>query len=202
MVDERQGGFSLRDVSDGAEESCYVRMTEALRTFLDDLAGAAPDDRTTDQLADDLATWSSRLRRFSVREADQMFARQNAVAGRGQTMAPKLTFDEVSDSRARGRVVFGRYFLGGNGAVHGGAIPLLFDEIMGRLANGGRTPARTAFIHVDYRSITPIEKPLILSAWFENEEGRKRLLRGELREGSTLCAEAHGLFVELKPGQP
>ena len=35
-----------------------------------------------------------------------------------------------------------------------------------------------------------------------SEQGRKRLLRGTLRHGDTLCAEVEGLFVVLLPGQP
>jgi hypothetical protein len=71
------------------------------------------------------------------------------------------------------------------------------------LANtGDRGPSRTAFLNLDYRSITPIEEELRVTAWFEAEQGRKRFLRGTLHHGDTLCAEAHGLFVELLAGQP
>ena len=35
---------------------------------------------------------------------------------------------------------------------------------------------------------------------FDREEGRKRYLTGEIRHGERLCAEAHGLFVVLRPG--
>ena len=32
--------------------------------------------------------------------------------------------------------------------------------------------------------------------------GRKRVLRGTLRDGDTVCADAESLFVALRPGQP
>jgi hypothetical protein len=73
---------------------------------------------------------------------------------------------------------------------------------MGRLANTGRPPSRTAFLHVNYRTITPIETRLSIEAHFESEEGRKRILRGVIRDGDTVCADAEGLFVALRPGQP
>jgi hypothetical protein len=41
-----------------------------------------------------------------------------------------------------------------------------------------------------------------VAVWFESEQGRKRFLRGTVHHGDRLCAEAEGLFVELKPGQP
>src|SRR5439155_16999965 len=100
------------------------------------------------------------------------------------------------------RVRFGRFHLGGNGAAHGGTIPLVFDDLLGRLSGtGGRAVARTAYLHVDYRNVTPIEQDLDVGAWFVSEQGRKRLLRGVLRDGDTVCAEVEGLFVQLRPGQ-
>jgi acyl-coenzyme A thioesterase PaaI-like protein len=118
-------------------------------------------------------------------------------------MAPQF-FPTVSDTEhVEGHVTFGRFYLGGNGAAHGGTIPLLFDEVLGRLANtGDRAKSRTAYLNVDYRAITPIGVELEVRARFELEEGRKRFLSGEIVNGATICAEAHGLFVALRPGQP
>ena len=52
---------------------------------------------------------------------------------------PFVWYDE-SEGHVRGRVVFRPFHLGGNGAAHGGTLPLLFDDVLGRLANsvGGR----------------------------------------------------------------
>lgn len=100
-------------------------------------------------------------------------------------------------------VTFGRYFLGGGGAVHGGAISLLFDEVLGRLASSGdRAPARTAYLHTDYRSITPIGEELAVRAWFVSEQGRKRILRATITHGDTLCAEAEDCSSSCDPTSP
>ncbi|MDO7842170.1 PaaI family thioesterase [Sphingomonas immobilis] len=181
----------------------YGAMIDTLRTFLDDVAAASPDEAIVAALTQDMAGWSSKLRPLAVPEAERIFAHRRDLPGRGQTMSPQLFIDEASAESVRGHVTFGDYYLGGNGAVHGGAIPLLFDEILGRLSNAGtQKRSRTAFLHVDFRSITPIGKRLQIRGWFEYEEGRKRLLKADLRDGDTLCAEAEGLFVELRPGQP
>jgi acyl-coenzyme A thioesterase PaaI-like protein len=191
------------ELPDDAEGAQYAGMIEALRHFLERVAQAAPDKETIDTLASELTAWASHLTPHAVTEEEQMFAKQLHIAGRGQTMAPHLIVDESDANSARGRVTFGRYYLGGNGAVHGGAIPLVFDEILGRLSScAGRSRARTAYLHVDYRSITPVEKELTVHAWFEREEGRKRFMRATLYDGDRLCAECNGLFVELLPGQP
>src|SRR4029077_3007982 len=97
------------------------------------------------------------LEPLAVPERDQLFAHRTDLQGRGQTMSPRLEVVEGDAEHVVAHVVFGRYFLGGNGAAHGGSIPLVFDEVLGRLANmGGRPRARTAYLNVNYRSITPI----------------------------------------------
>ncbi|SOX56952.1 hypothetical protein MAAFP003_5664 [Mycobacterium ahvazicum] len=206
---ESRGGFppmrtwqepTVRSPGGGAE---YGDMIAALRDFLDDVAAAAPDRATTVALTKDLKDWTDRLAPAAVPERRQIFARRLDLPGRGQTMAPSFIPIAGDPEKVEGTVTFGRYFLGGGGAVHGGAIPLLFDEVLGRLASsGGRAPARTAYLHTDFRSITPVGEELVVRAWFVSEQGRKRLLRAELTHGDTLCAEAEGLFIELRPDQP
>jgi len=191
---------TVRSPGGGAE---YGDMIAALRDFLDDVAAAAPDRETTVALTKDLKDWTDRLAPSAVPERRQIFARRLDLPGRGQTMAPSFIPIAGDREKVEGTVTFGRYFLGGGGAVHGGAIPLLFDEVLGRLASsGGRAPARTAYLHNDFRSITPVGEELVVRAWFVSEQGRKRLLRAELTHGDTLCAEAEGLFIELRPDQP
>lgn len=211
MTDDVQehGGFpamrswqepAVRNPGGGAE---YGDMIDALRAFLDDVAAAAPDAATTVALARDLTAWSERLAPTAVSERKQIFARRLDLPGRGQTMSPNFIPDAGDHLGVEGTVTFGRYFLGGGGAVHGGAIPLLFDELLGRLANSGdRLPSRTAYLHTDFRSITPVGEELAVRAWFVSEQGRKRVLRAELKHGPTLCAVAEGLFIALRPDQP
>jgi hypothetical protein len=68
--------------------------------------------------------------------------------------------------------------------------------------SGGRTRARTAYLHVNYRAITPVDHELVLRAAIGREEDRKRFVTGTLHDGERLVADAEGLFVELRPGQP
>jgi acyl-coenzyme A thioesterase PaaI-like protein len=181
----------------------YGDMILALRDFLDNVAAAAPDTATTVALAHDLRDWSDRLAPAAVPERKRIFARRLDLPGRGQTMSPNFIPVTGNHESVQGKVTFGQYFLGGGGAVHGGAIPLLFDEVLGRLASSGdRAPARTAYLHTDFRSITPVGEELAVRAWFVSEQGRKRLLRATITHGGTLCAEAEGLFIELRPDQP
>jgi acyl-coenzyme A thioesterase PaaI-like protein len=180
----------------------FSAMIEALRTLQNLVAGSRPPGEVIDETTRQLAELARQLAKYPVDESDQIAGHLAGTPGRGQALTPPIHLDAVAPSRVRGHVTFGRFYLGGNGAVHGGALPLVFDELMGRLANTGRTPARTAFLHVNYRNVTPLETRLTVEAHLESEAGRKRLLRAVLRHGDTVCADAEALFVALRPGQP
>jgi hypothetical protein len=138
------------------------------------------------------------LREHAVGEDQQIAGQLFEIPGRGQTLGPVLHIDERTDQRTRGRVTFGRFYLGNHGAVHAGAIPLAFSELLYPLSvAGGRPRTRTAYVHVDYRSVTPVGEELQIEGWVEREEGRKRLLRGTLHAGDRLCAEVEALYLAV-----
>lgn len=183
--------------------AAWARLSDALTGFLDDLAESLPDQSLVEELAGDLEAWSGKLQPLAVPERDRVYGRRTDLDGRGQATSPVLRVIDSGDDHVEARVRFGPYFLGGNMAAHGGTVPLMFDEVLGRLAqSGGRPPSRTAYLHTDFRSITPIGPTLTVRAWVVSHEGRKHLLRATLHHGDILCAECEGLFVTLKPGQP
>ncbi len=184
------------------EVASYLGMIDALRVLQDRITGAAPSAELAAEVSRTLTDLAVQLGEYAVDEPDQI-ADQVEVPGRAQALVPVVHLDEQDERHAAGRVTFGRFYLGRNGAAHGGAIPLVFDDVLGRLSGaGGRSPSRTAYLHVNYRSITPVGRELQVTARFDREEGRKRFLSGELRDGGTLCADVEGLFVALRPGQP
>ncbi|NMO91514.1 PaaI family thioesterase [Actinomycetospora sp. TBRC 11914] len=180
----------------------YPEMIDELRELLDRVATTAPSAEVVADTTKAVAQLNAWLAEYEVDEADRFAGRLLAAPGRAQLTGPPLLVDEIDDGRMTGRVRFGAHFLGSNGVVHGGAIPLLFDDVLGRLAlTGGRSRSRTAFMHVDYRAVAPIDTELRVEAWFEREEGRKRFVQGTLSHGDTVCSEVSALFVALKPGQ-
>jgi hypothetical protein len=70
----------------------------------------------------------------------------------------------MSEAGPGGVTMYGhlsRFQVGGNNAVHGGVIPLFYDWQFGMIVSAaGRANSRTAYLHVDYRKITPIDEPL------------------------------------------
>lgn len=101
-------------------------------------------------------------------------------------------------------VQFSRFHVGGNHAVHGGVLPLLFDSVFGMVIHAaGRPISRTAFLHVDYRKVTPIDTTLTARGWIRETDGRKAFVNAELRDpDGNVLAEANGLMVRLLAGQP
>ena len=113
-------------------------------------------------------------------------------------------YHKTDDGRIAGTAEFRRFHLGRNGAVHGGCIAQLFDSLLGytafRLTRS--LYQRTAFLHVDYRKIVPIETKLQVDAGVDHVDGRKMFIAGRLLDGEVVLAEANALFVKLNPGQP
>ena len=154
------------------------------------------------ELEADLAAWERKLGAVRVGEDQQVYAQRPDIEGRAQVTCPAVVYTCLADDALRARVRFDRFFLGSNGAAHGGAVAFVMDEVAGRLCHlGGRSTARTAYLNTNFRSITPIDTDLDIVGVIEREEGRKRFLRLEIYDGTTLCADADVLMVALKIGQ-
>jgi acyl-coenzyme A thioesterase PaaI-like protein len=94
--------------------------------------------------------------------------------------------------------------VGGNNAVHGGMIPLLYDWLFGMVVTSADIrPTRTAYLHVDYRKITPIDEPLTAQGRIGELDGRKVFIAATMTAtDGTVLTEANGLMVRLLPHQP
>ena len=194
--------WAASESRDGAPTG-YSELVNQLRVLLDHVAAAAPPSIMVREITKLVEEINVRLLPHAVPERNQVSGCLVSIPGRAQLLVPAYSVDELDDRAMAGGVRFRRHHLGSNNAAHGGAIALLFDDVLGRLARtGGRPRSRTAYIHVDYRSVTPIDEDLQIECWFDREEGRKRFMRGILRAGDRVCAEADGLFIVLRPGQP
>jgi acyl-coenzyme A thioesterase PaaI-like protein len=179
-------------------------LLDAFRLLQDAFSAALlpPDEAVA--LTRDIHDLTERLAACRMPERHAPSGTRIDLPGRGNPLLIPLQIDEWTDDAVRGRVTFTRFHLGGNGAAHGGTLPLLFDEVLGRLSNTGDRPiARTAYLHVNYRAITRIGVEHTLEADIVRIEGRKRWVRGVLRDpAGVVVSDAEGLFVALRPGQP
>ncbi len=180
----------------------WGQMTSELRGLHDAIAALPFDRDVVDELAADLRGWRQRLEPLSGEELEQANGRVQQLPVRGHAMLPEFVIGSAGGGRVDGTVTFGRYFMGGGMAVHGGAVSLVFDEVLGILASvQARTITRTAYLHTDYRALTPIGAELAVTASVDRVEGRKIYVTGQMRHGDVVCAEAEALFLQLTPEQ-
>ena len=151
-----------------------------------------------------LAKVSELLSPFDADEWASPSGRRMDLPMRGNILTVPLSARKTDDGRIEGWARFRGFILGRNGAVHGGALGLLFDTVLGMTSAviTGGPRQRTAYLHVNYRQIVPIKKELQIDAGVDRVEGRKIFVSGRLSDGDTLLTEAEALFVLLKPGQP
>ncbi|MCX4096813.1 hotdog domain-containing protein [Nocardia sp. alder85J] len=177
----------------------WPEMIDGLRALQDEVAATSPPPAVVDAVGALMDQARALLSAHRVDSADQLFGRFFEIPGRGQTLAPPLYIVDAGAHHLTCETTFGP-FHSGHAAAHGGAIALFFDEVFGRLVDAGdRPPSRTAYLHLDYRSVTPIDEPVTLHAEIVHEADRKREVAGVLRRGNRICAEGRGLFVALRP---
>jgi acyl-coenzyme A thioesterase PaaI-like protein len=175
---------------------------------LQDLAVSAdPEDGIWDDAADRAAALVELLGPFEADEGKAPAGRTPDLPGMGSLMLPPWTLTRYAPDGVEMTGYFTRFHVGGNHAVHGGVLPLLFDHMFGMISHAaGRPISRTAFLHVDYRKITPTDKPLAVRGRVTSTEGRKASVSAELVDpgglSDTVLAEGNGLMVRLLPGQP
>ncbi|MCO5310278.1 MAG: hypothetical protein M9891_13535 [Austwickia sp.] len=194
--------WSARGTMVGGES--YARLVDALRSTRDAIADARLDEAACAHLSERLDEVTAYVRALRAAPGERVWANRFDLTARGSSLPPAMDDLRIDPDhgRVRARVSFGTSYAGAGEAAHGGAVALLFDELLGLCANAGRAVSRTAYLHVDYRAVAPLNVPLIARARIDRVEGRKRWVTGELRRSDApehAVAEAEGLFVELRP---
>lgn len=182
----------------------YGRFIGAMRALQDHARAVDAPDAVITKAADLIEKVSGLLAPFDVDEWQSPSGRRMDLPVHGNLLTVPMSLQKTDSDRLRGWARFHRFHLGRNGAVHGGAIALLFDSILGLTAatlTRGVRP-RTAYLHLDYRNIVPIEKDLQVDAGVSRVDGRKVFVDTRLCDGDTVLTEGEALFVLLKPGQP
>jgi acyl-coenzyme A thioesterase PaaI-like protein len=182
----------------------YGRFIDGVRRLQDHARAVDAPDAVITEAAEMLEKVSALLTPFDADEWSSPSGRRYDLPNRGGILGVPMQVGKSDDGRIRGWARFSRYHLGRNGAVHGGAIALLFDSVLG-LTSALLTQGpyqRTAFLHVNYRKIVPVEKKLQVDAGVVRVEGRKIFVEVKLSDGDDLLTDGEALFVLLKPGQP
>jgi acyl-coenzyme A thioesterase PaaI-like protein len=172
---------------------------------LQDIAVSTNPDRSlwndTAELIEDVC---ARLEQRKAQAGVAPAGRARHLPGLGHPLMPPWQVAESGPDGVTMQGHFPRFHVGGNGAVHGGVIPLFYDWHFGMVVSAaGRPDSRTAYLHVDYRKITPTDEPLVSKAWIDSIDGRKAFVRATMSDSDgNVLSEASGLMIKLLPHQP
>ncbi|GAA2358453.1 PaaI family thioesterase [Dactylosporangium salmoneum] len=119
---------------------------------------------------------------------DPVFGMFNPVAG-------PLVVTIEPDGTAAGVLTPSPLFEGPGGAVHGGYTAFLVDAVMGTLLRALGISALTGTLSVRYLALTPLARPLHLSAWVESTDGRKVTAAARITVDGRPTVTATGLFI-------
>ncbi len=198
----KHGGFPDYEVADPPES--FVRFVATMRRLQELAVSANASEDDWDKAADRAEELVELLAPFEAPEGVPPAGRSHKLPGMGSLLMPPWMLTRYRPDGVEMRGQFSRYYVGGNSAVHGGVLPLLFDWLFGMVVHASNRPiSRTAFLNVDYRKVTPIDQPLVVRGRVDSTEGRKAFVSGELTDADgALLAEGRGLMVRLLPGQP
>jgi len=201
-TDHETRGFPPIEPIDAPPE--MARFMTAMRRLQDIVVSSAPDG---DLWTDGARCIEDLCEQFEVHRAPQGVApagRAPHLPGLGHPLVPPWTLDEYGPDGVVMRGHFSRFHVGGNNAVHGGVIPLFYDWHFGMIVSAADRPiSRTAYLHVDYRNVTPIDEPLVSRGRIDRIDGRKAFITATMTDtDGTVLSEASGLMIKLLPHQP
>ncbi|EFG74769.1 thioesterase family protein [Mycobacterium parascrofulaceum ATCC BAA-614] len=198
-----RGGFPDIKPADHAPPG-LGRFVDAMRRLQDLTVASSPDSAAWTAAARHVEEACALLDGHQVPEGAAPAGRVIELHGLGHPLLPPWTVTESGPNGVAMAGHFSRSHVGGNNAVHGGMIPLFYDWLFGMMVStAGTPPTRTAYLHVDYRNITPIDEPLTARGRITDIEGRKILISATMTAtDGTLLTEANGLMVRLLPHQP
>ena len=181
-----------------------ARFMTAMRRLQDIAVSTNPDERLWNDAAELIEGVGARLEKHKAPAGVAPAGRARDIPGNGHPLMPLWRVAESGPNEVTMRGHFTRFHVGGNDAVHGGVIPLFYDWHFGMVVSAaGRPDSRTAYLHVDYRRITPTDEPLLARAWIDAVDGRKLFVRATMTDSDgNVLSEANGLMIKLLPHQP
>jgi acyl-coenzyme A thioesterase PaaI-like protein len=198
-----RGGFpEVRPVADAPPE--LGRFVAALHRLQDLTVSTRPDSAVWAAAAERVENACGLLDGHQVSEVDVVAGRVLSLPGLGHPLLPPWAMTSAGPDGVTMAGHFTQSHVGGNQAVHGGMIPLLYDWLFGMVVTTADIrPTRTAYLHVDYRKITPIEEPLTARGHISKIDGRKTFITATMTAvDGTILTEANGLMVRLLSHQP
>ena len=207
-------GFHIRTEERSPTDEIRLKIAEELRVVFDELlATSAPVEELEQTRA--IVNQAVSLLKLRPHSHDyegpaegslapmNSFLDRSPIIGAINPLSVPMRMDIEGDggieSTVVGYALFPAAYEGPPGCVHGGFIAAYFDEVLGMAQSLSGNPGMTVNLTVDYRAPTPLKQPVIFRGRVVSIDGRKISVAGTLHHGETLCAEAKGLFVSMRP---
>ena len=207
-------GFHIRTEERSENDKRRIEIAQEVRAVIDQLlatsAAVEELERTQAIINQAVALLKSRSHSHdyegpsegSLAPLNSFLDRSPIIGGINPLSVPMLMEidgDGGTESTVVGHATFPAAYEGPPGCVHGGFIAAYFDEVLGMAQSLSGNPGMTVNLTVDYRAPTPLKQPVIFRGRVVSIDGRKISVAGTLHHGETLCAEAKGLFVSMRP---
>jgi acyl-coenzyme A thioesterase PaaI-like protein len=181
-----------------------ARFIAAMRRLQDIAVSTNPDATLWKDTAELIEDVCARLEEYKAPAGVAPAGRAPHLPGNGHPLMPPWRVAASGPDEVTMHGHFSRFHVGGNNAVHGGVIPLFYDWHFGMIVSAaGRPDSRTAYLHVDYRKITPIDEPLRSHGRIDSIDGRKAFVTATMTDSDgNVLSEASGLMIRLLPHQP
>jgi acyl-coenzyme A thioesterase PaaI-like protein len=201
-IENRTTAFPKIEPVDSGPE--LGRFMAAMRRLQDIVVSTNPDNALWADAAGQVEELCERLEAHRAPQGVAPAGRGPHLPGLGHPLMPPWLMTEYGPDGVTMEGHFSRFHVGGNNAVHGGVIPLFYDWHFGMIVSAAdRRNSRTAYLHVEYRKITPIDQPLISRGRIETLDGRKAFVTATMTDtDGNVLSEANALMIQLLPHQP
>jgi acyl-coenzyme A thioesterase PaaI-like protein len=157
-------------------------------------AAAAALDAVTDRLSQstrETMPWPADP--AAMQRGDRPFS---PVIGDANPLAPPMSVRSLDDASVVSEVTLRPIHEGPPGAVHGGWVAMLLDQLLGHANAVAGVGGMTAELTVRYRRPTPYGVPLTVRARTDSVDGRRVHTSGEITADDEVTASASGLFIQ------
>lgn len=120
----------------------------------------------------------------------------SSVVGPLNPVAPPIALS-WDGTTVTGTVTLGEVYSGPPGAVHGGIVALIFDELLGVANVKSGVGAFTGTLSIRYERFTPVRRELELAAHVDRTERRKVFTVGTISCDGEVTARAEGIFIQV-----
>ena len=178
---DKHGGFPNFEAAQPGPG--FGRFLAAMRRAQDLAVSADPDSETWEQAADLAEELVKLLDPFEAPEGVGPANRVPSLPGSGSLLMPPYRVTKFESDGVELTVQFSRFHVGGNYAVHGGVLPLMFDSMFGMVIHAsGRPISRTGFPSCGLPQGDADRHPLTMRGWVD---GKPRAAR---RSSTPNCA--------------